>query len=73
MRSNWLFLMPLLFGCAASNYYHESKSGKETEQDLFVCENKILAEHSGLSGETSKQKQELLDDCMKDKGYQVKR
>ena len=68
----WLIVLVVFLGCAEIKYDQEGKSVKETEQDFFGCEDKILAEHEGLRKETAKEKQALLDDCMKEKGYTVK-
>ena len=62
----------LAIGCAEAKYEKYGKSMREAEKDLWSCEDKILAEHQGLRNETAQQKQQFLDDCMKEKGYRPK-
>ena len=71
-KTIWLLLLFLATGCAEVKYHQDGKSIKETEQDYFACEDKILKEHEGLRKETAKEKQTLLDECMKERGYQYK-
>jgi hypothetical protein len=72
LGSALLLLLLLLSACAEVNYQQEGKTAKETEQDVFACENTILKEHQGLQDLTAKDKQVLMDNCMKEKGYSPK-
>jgi hypothetical protein len=67
-----LSVMVIVVGCAESRYLQGGKPLKERERDMFQCEDKVLAEHKGGKGLSVKEKQDLLDDCMKAKGYQVR-
>jgi len=69
---NLLAMLLLLSGCAETQYEKGGKSVRETEKDLWACEEKILADHHGLRNETAQQKQAYLDECMRDKGYRLK-
>jgi hypothetical protein len=61
-----------LCGCAEVNYSQEGKSARETERDWFNCEDKVLKEHHGLTNLSAKEKESLMNDCMKEEGYRVK-
>jgi hypothetical protein len=67
-----LLVVLCLAGCAESRYVHERKSIKNTEYDLFVCEDTILKEHQGLRALSAREKQQLLDECMIENGYRFK-
>jgi len=67
-----LSVMMIVVGCAESRYMQGGKSLNEREGDTFQCEDKVLAEHKGGKGLSDKEMQELMDDCMKAKGYQVR-
>ena len=67
-----LVLLSLLAGCSGMNYQQEGKSASATEQDILVCEDKILAEHDGLRHATAKEKEAWMDHCMKERGYRLK-
>lgn len=67
----YLFVVVSLVGCAESRYAQEGKKAMEAEQDTFQCEDKILAEHQGLRNMSATEKQQLMDDCMRAKGYRL--
>ena len=69
----FLFTMLALAACAEMRYAQEGKTARDTEQDVFVCENQVLAENKGLRGLSDKEIQDLQDECMKSKGYRVSR
>jgi hypothetical protein len=69
--TQWSLLLLLLPGCVStSNYQQEGKSARATEQDLIICEDKVLKEHRVTA--STKEREALMDECMKDKGYQLK-
>jgi len=72
MRYFPVLVVLCLVGCAETRYIKEGTSVKTTEQDLFACEDTILREHDQLRGLNDSQKQTLLDDCMKSKGYRLR-
>jgi len=67
-----LLLILTLCACAEVNYSQEGKSVRDTERDWFNCEDKVLKEHQGLTHLSAKEKEALMNDCMKEKGYRVK-
>lgn len=73
MNHRLCFLLLLMVpGCALTNYQQEGKSARATEQDVITCEDKVLKEHPGLRDVTTKEREALMDDCMQEKGYQLK-
>ena len=67
-----LIAIVLLGGCAETRYAQEGKTVRDAEQDVFACEDKVLAENQGLRNLNEREKQDLMDECMKSKGYSTK-
>ncbi len=68
-----LSLLVILIGCVASRYTHEGKKSFQIEKESLLCEDKLLKEHEQLRNITAAERQALMDDCMKEKGYAVKK
>ena len=71
MKSFCLFVIVLgMTGCAAeSKWVQEGKTPLQAEEDIFECENTLLRKHNNFAGLSDKEIDNLMDQCMKSKGY----
>ena len=72
--SSCLVLAALTFGCAGQSPKSDNVSQQVLDADYHDCETRAYVSTALIkdAGEATDKQQEILDACMKEKGYNVK-